>query len=118
MTKQENNTTHVLPAQPKFELLMAYFDDDDNFYCMRQPIIGWRITPDGTEPIVIDGYYFTEKNKNMHGIKCPDGQVLAAYEDDDNFSDEVAWMAEMEASHKRGKEWEREKALKAVKPQA
>lgn len=75
----------VLPAQPGFESLVAYWHEGA-MGVAREPIIGWRIMLHGPEAIVPD----TEGE--VRTIKYPDGQVISLA--NQTFANEAEWLAD------------------------
>jgi hypothetical protein len=84
--------TPVIPAQPGFELLRAWWMGDDEVRVERTPIIGWR-TGIMIEPVTAekDQDYASPWNRgNVLGVRFPDGQIDVAFEN--RFSDETEWL--------------------------
>jgi hypothetical protein len=104
----------MLPAQPGFELLRAkHTDDEETFYCLRQPIIGWRIDPyqerGSVRPVVLE--HITCEPGLNRVIKCPDGRLIDpwAFHDSDPcyYDDKASWLAKMKAGHEKLKAWKK-----------
>ena len=62
----------VIPAQPRFVLFVVRRTEDDFLLTEKEPIIGWRITPDGPEPIVVGDF----RGAYETAIQYPDGHVV------------------------------------------
>jgi hypothetical protein len=88
----------MLPAQPGFEHLVAYFGGDEDVSFSRQPIIGWRVDAIRPRPVVVDDW-FEGANDYKAAIKYPDGQVVMPF--DGHYDDEAAWRTAMEEHRKK-----------------
>jgi hypothetical protein len=70
---------------------------DDGEHCIdRQPIVGWRVTPIGLEPLTPDDD--SEAYDRAHGVLYPDGRVNVVA--DRTFATEAEWVAANEEAHK------------------
>ena len=84
----------VVPAGPGFHLLnFRFFEDQPNADAVldprnRSPIIAWRISAYGPEPIALERYLPSEA-EGVTAILCPDGNVTAP--EDQNWPDVKAW---------------------------
>ena len=84
----------VVPAAPGFYLLnFRFFEDQPSADavldpCNRSPIIAWRISAYGPEPIALERYLPSEA-EGVIAVLCPDGHVTAPEEQ--NWPDVKAW---------------------------
>jgi hypothetical protein len=89
----------VIPANAGFALLRVWFDNaipvDLSDEISRTPIIGWRLTTSGAEPITFDGECSEGASPHIRAVECPDGQIVilsygyGTYRSFDHFVDGV-----------------------------
>jgi hypothetical protein len=93
-------TCPIIPAQPGFELLTAWFPprpECGELSFTRAPIIGWRVKPSDFEPeplVPVREQGSTLGWNRRAAIKYPDG-LIHELDGPLDYADEAAWQAEM-----------------------
>lgn len=77
-----------VPAQPGFEVLGYWVDENGRELIDRQPVVAWRCDDvEGARPVTLDA------QPEEFAVKYPDGQVVLPW--DRTFDNEDAWMVAM-----------------------
>jgi hypothetical protein len=89
----------IIAAQPGFEFLQAWFDEEANAACCwRTPIIAWRVLAFGEpEPITPED----NQMSNDTCIRYPDGRLSVPW--DRNYDTEQEWLDAMTVEYQSKK---------------
>jgi hypothetical protein len=94
------STQQVIKADAGYFKLTFYSaeNEEGEHFIDRQPIVAWRVTPFGLEPLTPDDDGETYRADRVCGVLYPDGRVNVA--SDRSYGTEAAWVAE-NVAHKR-----------------
>jgi hypothetical protein len=91
-----------IAAAPGFRLLTFSYhpgEPDPGPYIHSEPVIGWRVTEGGNQPLVVDTDF--HEMEDRHAVLDPTGGVFTW---ERNFPDQQAWIDEMKGAADRSHE--------------